>query len=142
MSIRYFNDGIKFQVQNKRKISEWLKKIITQEGKKTGDLSFIFVSNEIILDINKKFLNHDYYTDIITFDYSTQDSISGEMYISIETVKENAILYGAEFTNELLRVMLHGILHLCGYKDATIAEQQTMRATENNYLNNIPQLET
>jgi len=125
---------VSFQLENKRKISNWLKRVAADEGKKTGDLNYVFVSDEIILDINKKYLNHDYCTDIITFDNSTGDTASGEMYISIDTVKANAIDYCVDFCDELLRVMLHGILHMCGHKDETAEEQEQMRDTENKYL--------
>ena len=135
MSIRFFTDGVSFQPENKRKISHWLKQVVAKEGKKTGHLLYVFVSNEIILDINKKYLQHDDDTDIITFDDSAGDTISGEMYISIDTVQSNAIYYQVDFHNELLRVMLHGVLHLCGYGDKTTDEQQKMRSMEDRYLN-------
>ena len=104
------------------------------EGKKTGQLRCIFVSDEIILDINKKYLQHHNYTDIITFDDSTGGTVSGEMYISVDTVRSNAKFYQVDFRNELLRVIVHGALHLCGYKDKTTEEQQKMRAAEDKYL--------
>ena len=135
MAIRFFSDGVSFQPEGKRKISHWLKQVAAKEGKKTGHLFFIFVSDEMILDINNKFLQHDDYTDIVTFDYSTGDTISGEMYISIDTVQLNAKDYQVDFHNEMLRVMVHGVLHLCGYKDSTCNEQQEMRAIEDKYLN-------
>ena len=137
MAIRFFNDGIKFQLENKRKISSWLKKVVAEEGKKTGNLNYVFVSDEIIISLNKKYLKHDYCTDIITFDNSTEDTVSGEMYISIDTVKANASDYCVDFYNELLRVVLHGVLHMCGHKDATADEQEQMRAIENKYLQNL-----
>ena len=103
--------------------------------KTIDSLNYVFVTNEIILEINKKYLKHNYYTDIITFDNSTtKNNISGEMYISIDTVKQNAKEYQVDFQCELLRVMLHGILHLCGYKDNTEKQQQEMRKIENKYL--------
>ena len=135
MAIRFFTDGISFQLEGKRKIAHWLKQVAAKEGKNAGHLLYIFVSDEIILDINNKYLQHDDYTDIITFDNSTGDTISGEMYISIETVQSNAKDYQVDFHNELLRVMVHGMLHLCGYKDATTDEQQEMRTLEDKYLN-------
>ena len=137
MSIRYFNDDLSFQLENKRKISIWLKKAIAEEGKKTGSLNYVFVSDKVILDLNKKYLKHDYPTDIITFDNSSGDTVSGEMYISIDTVKANATEYCVDFYGELLRVMLHGILHLCGHKDDTADEQEQMRATEDKYIQNF-----
>ena len=137
MIFKLFSDDINFHLDNKRKISNWIKQVISEEGKKVSNLSFVFVSDEIILDINKKYLKHDYYTDILTFDYSSKDKISGEMYISIDTVKENAKEYCVDFKNELFRVMIHGVLHLCGYNDGSEAEQQNMRALENKYLSNF-----
>ena len=135
MAVRYFSDGVSFQPEGKRKISQWLKQVTAREGKKTGHLNFIFVSKEIILDINKKYLNHHHYTDIITFDHSESDTVSGEMYISVETVRANAKAYHVDFRNELLRVMVHGTLHLCGYKDKTVSERREMREKEDQYLN-------
>ena len=137
MAVRYFYDGVSFQPEGKRKISHWLKQVAAREGKKTGHLNFIFVSEEIILDINKKYLNHHHYTDIITFDHSAGDTISGEMYISVDTVRSNAQAYHVDFHNELFRVMVHGLLHLCGYRDQTTKEKREMRGKEDKYLEEI-----
>ena len=137
MTVRFFCDGLKFQIENKRKISNWLKKVASDEGKKASKLACVFVSEEIIIDLNYNYLKHNYPTDIITFDNSSGNTISGEMYISIDTVKANAIDYGVDFYNELLRVILHGVLHLCGHKDDTEGEKEQMRATENKYLQNF-----
>jgi len=114
--------------------------VAAAEGKKTGNLSFIFVTDEIIRDINKEYLQHDDYTDIITFDNSSGDTISGEMYISVDTVRINANEYQASFHDELFRVMIHGALHLCGYKDKTTDEQQEMGTAEDKYLTRIASL--
>ena len=140
MAVRFFSDGVSFQPEGKRKISHWLKQVIAEEGKKTGLLQYVFVSDEIILDINKKYLQHHDYTDIITFDDSIGNTISGEMYVSIDTILSNAKDYQVDFCNELLRVMVHGLLHLCGYKDATAQEQQEMRAAEDKYLEDYANL--
>lgn len=137
MAIRFFSDGVSFHLKGKRKISQWIKQVAAKEGKKTGSLSYIFVSDEIILDMNKKYLQHDDYTDIITFDDSSVSTISGEMYISIDTVKSNAIEYQTDFRNELLRVIVHGVLHLCGHNDKSLVEQQEMRSAEEKYLNEM-----
>ena len=134
MAVRYFNDGVSFQPEGKRKISQWLKQVTAREGKKTGHLNFIFVSEEMILDINKKYLHHHHYTDIITFDYSEGNIISGEMYISVETVCANAKKYQVDFHTELLRVMVHGVLHLCGYKDQTESERHEMQEKEDQMI--------
>jgi len=134
LAVRFFSDGVSFQPENRRKISQWLKKVVAEEGKKIGSLCYIFVSDEYILEINKKYLQHDDYTDIITFDDSTGNKISGEMYVSIDTVRTNAQYYQVDFRDELFRVMVHGALHLCGYRDKTTDEQQEIRAAENKYL--------
>ncbi len=134
MAIRFFSDDVSFQPENKRKTGQWLKEVIITEGKQPGELRYVFVSDEKILEINKRFLQHDYYTDIITFDDSEGDTISGEMYIGIETVRSNAEDYRTDFRNELLRVMVHGVLHLCGYDDKTEKEQRQMRTAETKYL--------
>ena len=134
MAIRFYSDEVSFQPKNKHKISNWLKQAAASEEKKIGSLSYVFVSKNKILEINKKYLKHDYYTDIITFDNSTGDTISGEMYISVDTVKENAKDYQVDFSEELLRVMIHGMLHLCGYLDNNDVEQQKMREMETKYI--------
>ena len=133
-SIQFFSDGIFFKLINKRKIANWLKSVANNEGKKIDKLAFTFVSDKVIYEMNVKFLNHNYFTDIITFDYSTEKAISGEMFISIDTVKNNSIEYNVDFDEELFRVMVHGLLHLCGYKDDTDDEQSLMREIEAKYL--------
>ena len=140
MAIRFFSDGISFQPKDKRKISQWLKSTVDREGKIVGSLCYVFVSDEKLLEINKTFLQHDYYTDIITFDNSSGNTISGEMYISIDTVRVNAKEYQVDFYDELLRVIVHGVLHLCGYNDKTEKEQQQMRTAETKYINEFAQL--
>ena len=137
MAIRFFSDEVSFHLKGKRKISQWIKQVAIKEGKKTGSLSYIFVSDEIIFEMNKKYLQHDDYTDIITFDNSSGNTVSGEMYVSIDTVKSNAIEYQTNLRNEFLRVMVHGLLHLCGHNDKTPVEQREMRTTEDKYLNEI-----
>ena len=134
MTIRFFYDEVCFNLKKKRNIVSWLKKVASIENKTIDNLCYVFVSNEKILDMNKTYLQHDYFTDIITFDYSYADKISGEMYISIDTVEENAKEYSIDFRSELLRVILHGALHLCGYKDETEDEQIKMREIEDGYL--------
>jgi rRNA maturation RNase YbeY len=138
VAIRFFSDGVSFQLRNKRKTVEWLQTVIAREGKKTGTLSYIFVSDTQILQLNRQFLNHNYYTDIITFDEVESDTISGEMYISIDTVRTNAEIYQTTFDNELYRVMVHGVLHLCGYNDKTEQEQVLMREMEDKSLQLLP----
>ena len=134
MAVRFFSDGVSFQPEGKRKIAQWLKQVAVGEGKKIGNVSYVFVSDEYLLEMNKKYLQHDDYTDIITFDNSTGNNISGEMYISIDTVRVNAEYYQVDFQNEILRVMVHGVLHLCGYQDKTTNERQKMRAAEDIHM--------
>jgi rRNA maturation RNase YbeY len=112
-----------------------LSKTIQEEGFLLGDITVIFVTDGYLLEMNKKHLNHDYYTDIITFDYCDENIISGDLFISIDRVRENAATFDSPFLQELKRVMIHGVLHLCGYKDKTKEEEENMRSLENKYLN-------
>jgi len=112
-----------------------LTKVIQDEGFILGDVTIILVTDGYLLEMNQKHLNHDYYTDIITFDYCEANIISGDLFISIDRVRENAMTFHTDFLIELNRVMIHGVLHLCGYKDKTEEEEQLMRALENKYLN-------
>ena len=105
------DDSVSFSLKNKRFIKSWIKDIIQQNKKELGDINYIFCSDEKILEINKEFLKHDYYTDIISFDYCEVNKINGDIFISIDTVKSNSIKYKTEFTEELHRVMIHGVLH-------------------------------
>lgn len=132
--ISYYNQDIDFVLKGKMFNNRWLKMVAESEIKKLGDISIIFCSDNYILEVNMKYLNHDYFTDIITFDYCEGNRISGDLFISIDTVRENASFYGSEFTEELNRVMVHGILHLIGYDDHTEADQKLMREKENYYL--------
>ena len=109
--------------------------LIFNENKKEGELSFVFCSDEYLLKMNIDYLKHDFYTDVITFDYSEGDIISGDVFISIERIKENSEKYNVSFENELQRVMIHGVLHLVGYKDKTEEELKQMREKESQYLN-------
>ncbi len=110
--------------------------LISDENKSDGELSFIFCSDNYLLEMNKNYLNHDYYTDVITFDYCENDIVSGDIFISIDRIKENAKIYKTTFQNELHRIMIHGVLHLVGYSDKTDKEQKQMREKENFYLKN------
>ena len=111
--------------------------MIKNELKKAGDISVIFCSDEYLLKMNKEYLNHDYYTDIITFDYVEEDVISGDLFISIERIIENAGIYDSEALKELFRVVFHGVLHLIGYNDKTKEEQKLMREKEDYYLSEV-----
>ncbi len=132
--IRYFNEDIKFELKHKIFNNNWLKSVAGSEGKRVGDIGIIFCSDRRILEINLKYLKHDYYTDIITFDYCEGDILSGDLFISIDSVRENSAFYGTLFEDELNRVMVHGILHLIGYDDHSESDIAVMRERENHYL--------
>jgi rRNA maturation RNase YbeY len=112
-----------------------LSNLVKTELKELGDISIIFVSDQYLLEMNQKYLNHDYFTDIITFDYCEDNVISGDLFISVDRVKENADSFNVDELTEIHRVMIHGVLHLCGYKDKTEEEEKNMRLLENKYLN-------
>lgn len=132
--ISYCNADIKFELKGKLQNNRWLKFVAESEIRKIGDISIVFCSDNYILDVNMKYLQHDYFTDIITFDYCEGKVLSGDLIISIDSVRENAALYGVKFEEELNRVMVHGVLHLIGYDDHTEADQKIMREKENYYL--------
>lgn len=132
--INYFFEDTNFKFNKRRATSKWLKSAIALENKKLGDISIIYCSDDYLLEINKQYLSHDYYTDVITFNYCEGDLISGDIFISVDTVKANAEEYGASFDNELCRVMVHGILHLIGYDDDCESNQLIMRQKEDFYL--------
>ena len=114
--------------------TEWLKKLIILEGKKVGKISYIFQSDEGLLKVNRDFLQHDYYTDVITFDYVKGKTISADIFVSLPRISENAQAHSKDFKSELHRVLAHGLLHLCGYKDKTDDEKTEMRSKEEYYL--------
>ena len=118
----------------KRLTNKWIKAVAATYGRKTGDIGYMFVDDEKILEVNKEYLGHDYYTDIITFDYDEDDVISGDLVISLDTVRTNAEKFGKEYTEELNRVIIHGILHLCGINDKGPGEREIMEANENKAL--------
>lgn len=132
--VSYFFEETDFLFKGRVKNNKWLKLVAESEIRKLGDINIIFCSDNYILDINQRFLSHDYFTDIITFDYCEGDKLSGDLFISVDSVKENSIQYGTEFNDELNRVMVHGILHLIGYDDHTKAQQKQMRQKEDYYL--------
>lgn len=133
--VRYFNEDIAFDLKDKRLTNAWLKTVSGSEMRTLGDVNIIFCSDNYILDINMKYLQHDYFTDIITFDYCEGSKISGDLFISIDSVRENASFYGCDFNDELNRVIVHGILHLIGYDDHSASDITVMRSKENYYLN-------
>lgn len=140
MSINYFAEDVSFPKIKRKLTSGWIKNTIISEGKFTGDISFIFCSDYYLLDVNRKFLQHDYFTDIITFDYVEDNQISGDIFISVDRVKENAIKFSKTFENELYRILIHGILHLLGYKDKEIRDKELMTEKEDFYLNMLEEI--
>jgi len=134
MHINFYTEDVKYQLVGKRKIRCWLSAVMAEEQKEAGEISYIFCSDDFLLQMNKQYLHADYFTDVITFDYCEENLVSGDIFISVDRVKENAKLYKQPFFSEMLRVILHGILHLCGYKDNTKKEQAKMREKEEYYL--------
>ena len=118
----------------RRAVSAWVKAVAATYGKKVGEIAYIFCNDEKILEVNREYLQHDYYTDIITFDYCEGDTISGDLFISLDTVRSNSELVGATYEQELFRVIIHGILHLCGINDKGPGEREIMEACENKAL--------
>lgn len=132
--VTYFTEDTTFQFKQRRINNRWLKMVAESEIRKLGDISIIFCSDNYILDVNIKYLQHDFFTDIITFDYCEGNILSGDLFISVDSVRENAVEYGTEFDEELNRVIVHGILHLIGYDDFTEEDKREMRSKENYYL--------
>jgi rRNA maturation RNase YbeY len=136
--IYYNNIDNKYIIKEKRKINSWIKLCVAEEGKKINTISFNICGDEYILQLNNESLQHDYYTDIITFELNEKNEpIEGDIYISIDRVKDNAKTLNIPFITELQRVLIHGVLHLCGYKDKSTKEEKQMREKENYYLNKI-----
>ena len=129
-----FNYETDFELTNETTISDWLLKVILSENKTVGDINYIFCNDNYLVEINKKHLDHDTLTDIISFDYSLGNELSGDIFISTERVADNALDYKVSFEEELNRVMAHGILHFCGYKDKTESDELTMRTKEDEKL--------
>ena len=134
MAIAYYAEDIELPAIKKRAVSGWVKAVAETYGKKTGDISYIFCSDEKILEVNRQYLQHDYYTDIITFDYCEGDRLSGDLFISLDTIRTNAEQFGAAYDDELHRVIIHGILHLCGINDKGLGEREIMEEAENKAL--------
>ncbi len=131
---------IKYEIKNKLKVRNWVKSIVESEGHTAGDITYIFCNDAYLGSMNEKYLKHNTLTDIITFDYSEGGKLSGDIFISIERVKENAGNFNTTFDNELGRVMAHGVLHLSGFKDKTANEKKLMRSKEDFYLSTFPNL--
>ncbi|MCI5618492.1 MAG: rRNA maturation RNase YbeY [Rikenellaceae bacterium] len=132
--IAYYTQDTDFVFKGKQFNNKWLRMVAESEIKRIGDISIIFCSDNYILDVNMKYLQHDYFTDVITFDYCDGDKLSGDLFISVDTVRENAKLYNTDFNDELNRVMVHGILHLIGYDDHSQKDKQLIRKKEDYYL--------
>lgn len=132
-----FHNEIEFVLQNQVELQRWIKKVITSENKEVGEINYIFCSDEYLLERNIKYLNHDSLTDIITFNYCKGKIITSDIMISIDRVKENSTIFDNSFSEELHRVMIHGILHLIGYDDKTEKEKILMREKENFYLKKL-----
>lgn len=137
MSITYHNEDCSYKLPEKRRIARWVRETVAEEGYKTGDIAYIFCSASRHREINIQYLSHDYNTDVITFDYSDLTGtgiVSGDIFIDPSTVALNAEQYGEDRRREILRVVIHGVLHLCGYKDKSDDEQRQMRGKEDHYL--------
>ena len=132
--ISYQTEGTRMPAIKRRETTAWIKAVAATYGKKVGDIAYIFCNDEKILEVNREYLQHDYYTDIITFDYSEGDTISGDLFISLDTVRSNSEMIGATYEQELYRVIIHGILHLCGINDKGKGEREIMEDCENKAL--------
>ena len=137
--ITFSSDNIPMPSLDYPQVERWIRAVAAQYGFAVGELNYIFCDDEKILSVNREFLQHDYYTDIITFDYCEEDVISGDLFISLDTVRSNAELVGATYEHELNRVIIHGILHLCGIDDKGPGEREIMEAAENQALSLIKQ---
>ena len=132
--ISYNTENVKMPKLGKRETNAWIKAVAAKYGKMVGEVAYIFCDDPKILEVNNEYLGHDYFTDIITFDYCEGDRLSGDLFISVDTVRDNAIEYGTDFKDELNRVIVHGVLHLIGYDDHSDEDVAQMRAKENYYL--------
>jgi rRNA maturation RNase YbeY len=130
----FFSQGVKVSLANRTRLKRYIQSIFKEEGKKLASINYIFCTDKALLDINRQFLSHDFYTDIITFDLSDSSSVHAEVYISIDRVKDNVAHFGVSFKLELHRIIFHGALHLCGYRDKKRREIEEMRAKEDFYL--------
>lgn len=134
MAVTYQTDGVRMPLIKKRETTSWIKKVAAKYNRKVGDIAYIFCSDERILEVNREYLQHDYYTDIITFDYCEDDVISGDLFISLDTVKTNSEEFNTPYEEELHRTIIHGVLHLCGINDKGPGEREIMEKAENEAL--------
>lgn len=139
--ITYSTEGVSMPKIKKRITSQWIKAVAATYGRKIGEIGYMFVNDDKILEVNNEYLNHDYYTDIITFDYDEDDILNGDLVISIDTVRSNAELFNKTYEDELNRVIIHGILHLCGINDKGPGEREIMEDNENKALALLKQLQ-
>ena len=135
MPIRFFYDDVKFRLRRSKMLKDYLSSKIEVDKYSVGDIIYIFVSDATMLEINKQYLQHDYFTDIVTFDYNNLNTVNGEIYISIDTVMSNSLIYNVSFKSELFRVIVHGILHLTGFDDTSEMDKIIMRSEEDNRIN-------
>ena len=134
MAISFHNEGIAFKLKEKNRLKKWIRECIESHQKIPGEISYIFTSNEQLRLMNREYLNHNYFTDVITFDYTEEKCVSGDIFISVEQVVLNAETFGTDAEDELRRVMIHGVLHLMGHTDSTKSEKEEMRNLENEAL--------
>ena len=132
--ITYNTENVKMPAIRRRDVSRWVRQVAASYGRRVGEIGYLFCNDEKILEVNREYLSHDYYTDIITFDYTEGDVINGDLVISLDTVRSNTELFGKAYDDELLRVIIHGILHLCGINDKGPGERELMEAAENKAL--------
>lgn len=132
--VQFFSEDVDFELVNSESAGDWLRRVIAMENKPLKSLSIVFCSDEYLYRLNSEYLQHNTYTDVITFPYSEGEEVEGDIFISVDRVRENALAFQSTFEVELFRVMVHGVLHLCGYRDKEEGEQKTMREKENEYL--------
>ena len=139
MAISFYAEEVELPVLKEQAVSQWVRDVAATYGKKTGEICYIFCSDRKILEVNRQYLQHDYYTDIITFDYTEGNKISGDLFISLDTVKTNSEKFQTPYNEELHRTIIHGILHLCGINDKGPGEREIMEANENKALAILPE---
>ncbi|MDF9830544.1 rRNA maturation RNase YbeY [Parabacteroides sp. PF5-6] len=137
MAIHYYTEEVKAPAIKRRAVTNWIKAVAKEHGYKVGEISYIFCSDEKILEVNRQYLQHDYYTDIITFDYTEGQTIAGDLFISLDTVRTNAEKFNSTYEEELHRTIIHGILHLCGINDKGPGERAIMEGEENKALSQL-----
>ncbi len=134
MEINFYTEGVDLPINNPEEKKDWIRRVIASHGKRTGTISYVFCNDEKILAVNNEFLKHNYYTDVITFDYCKGKLVSGDIYISTDTVESNSKLFKTDYKEELDRAIIHGILHLCGINDKGPGEREIMEVEENKAL--------